>query len=194
MAAALITVTGTSGSILLRYKVSSVPKTLIAEIGTFYIEDTSTDVTYTTLSGDAIATSLIFTIVNLPYKYYNLFWKDIVGINYKINGIILNNIITPFIDVNFPESNTSLINSINQLNIEDVKITDYKFLVTSINNSSQVTVNNSYIFRVLGNSIPELRIKNNDNTGNIYVKGILTTYPVIGYTPVQICNDNILPL
>jgi len=190
MPAALISITGTSGKVLLNYLQSAVAKSAILDIGTLFLDDaTVTAVTYTTLSGDAIASSLVFTITNLPYQYYKLEWKGLKSDGYKIKNILLGIDTFNIPEVDFPNSDYNLINSVNELNNDEVKITDIKVSPPNLPNGF---VNFSYIFRILGNDTPELEIRNIDNTGYIYVKGVSTAYPVVGYTSITICNN--LPL
>jgi hypothetical protein len=190
MAAALISITGTSGKVSLNYIQSAVAKSAILDIGTLFLDDAAvTNVTYTTISGDAIASSLVFTITNLPYQYYKLEWKGLKSEGYKIKNVLLGVDTFNIPEVTFPESGIAFINSVNDLNNDNLKITDYKFTTLNL---PLAFANVSFIFRILGNDVPELEIRNIDDTGFIYVKGVPTAYPVVGYTTVSLCNN--LPL
>lgn len=189
MAAALISITGTSGNVLLRYKIGTIQHNVEADIGNIYIEDTATNVTYTTLSGNAIASSLVFSITALPFVYYDLFWKGIIADDYSFVSFTTDNIITPIVPtVPFPNSDVTFANVINALNVEFFKIIKYKKLVTSLNIlTGKITYSISYIIRSTNSAI-EFKIKNADNTGFIYLKptSVLLT-SLTGYTDIDTC-------
>lgn len=190
MALGLINVTGTSGSVLIKYKIGIVEHSLIADIGDTGIDTTAIDVTYTTIAGNAIAASLSFTITALSYVYYNFTWKEIMANNYKVTNVLLGTTVYTISEVSFPNTNTDLITNINSLNNNSLKITDFKNSNFSVlgNITLNNTPNNSYIMKVIGDDVPELKIKNSDNSGFIYIKGLPILYPVIGYTSVPVCN------
>lgn len=189
MAAALITISGTSGKVLVRYKIGSVQHNLETDIGTLYIEDTATDVTYTTLTGDAIASSTVFTIAALPYIYYNLFWKGIESEGYSFVSFTNDGVTTPIpSNIPFPNPRVTLANVINSLDIDSFKIVKYKSAITDFNSTTgEATVSNSYIIRATS-PIIEFKIKNADNTGFIYLKPEPTTLgSLTGYTDIDVC-------
>lgn len=195
MAACLITISGTSGEVRLDYKVATVPKHIIAGIGTFYLDDTVTSVTYTTLLGDAIASSLCLTITNLPNTCFKMFWKGLPNLNYKIDALIFNNTeIIPLELVNFPYSNTEIIGAVNSVNDTRFKIT--KYLISNAdskysNDNSNISF--SYILQTQGTIVPQLRVKNADNTGFIYIHGVVSTCSPVGYIEVNTCEP-VIPL
>ena len=150
MAACLITVTGTSGVIRINYTISGTPYTIETSIGSFYIDDTATDVTYTTLSGDLIATDsgcLTPAISELPANCYLISW-DFVGTEYNTaNAIFLGygpggEITIP--DTSFPNSNYSLVDAINNLGDDSIKVIGFK---TDISYQTFNTIYSSYILR-----------------------------------------------
>lgn len=75
MAACLITVSGTSGEVLIRYTLSGNENEIRSGIGNVYIDDTASSISYTTLSGDAIATSGCVTITELNSVCYKFSWE-----------------------------------------------------------------------------------------------------------------------
>ena len=195
MAACLITVSGTSGVIRINYTISGTPYTIETSIGSFYIDDTATNVTYTTLSGDLIATDagcLTPAIAELPANCYRVFWKGISTDNYKIIEIILGAEIITIPDTNFPLSSSSFIGNVNNLGNDNVKVIGYKFnfLPTSIQN-----VEYYYILKVLGPDAPILKIRNADDTGYIYIYGELQTdcLPQAGYVIIDPCYNTLPP-
>ena len=194
MAACLITVSGTIGTVRIDYIESLIPKNIIVGIGTIYLESTITNVTYTNLSGDAIASSLCLTVTNLPTTCFNMFWK-IKDINYKIDALIFNNVIIPIAEVNFPYSDLAIINQINNLNDSRFKIT--KYLISNLNaiynNDPSITISHSYILQIQGTTIPQFRVKNTNNTGYIYIHGVSSSCTPVGYIDVNIC-ETVIPL
>ena len=188
MAACLITISGTAGEVRIDYIESLIPKYIVAGIGTIYLESTITNVTYTNLSGNAIASSLCLTITNLSTTCFNMFWK-IKDIGYKIDALIFNNVIIPITEVNFPYSSTNIISKINNLNDNRFKIV--KYLITDSNAKylgDASTTSYSYILKIQGNIIPQFRVRNIDNTGYIYIHGFTSSCVPAGYIDVNICE------
>ncbi len=78
MASCAITIGGTSGSVLIRYTLGSVKNTITAAFGSeVFISSTATAVTYTTLSGDATATSGCVSITELEETCYEFKWESL---------------------------------------------------------------------------------------------------------------------
>ena len=194
MALALITISGTSGKVQIYYKLGIVNHTIIADIGTIGIDDTSTSVRYTQLNGDAIATSTVFAITNSPFIYYLIEWKGIKTDNYKITSVSVGGILYTLPDTDFPDTTVSFLEAVNGLDVSTFKGTDYK--ITSPTNSiDQLLVDRKFIFKVAGTDLIEFKIKNSTNDAFIYIKGILISYPVTGFTPAPICSIvNTIPL
>jgi hypothetical protein len=189
MAACLITISGTSGLIQINYTISSTPYTIeTAAPGSFYIEDTAVDVTYTTVTGDLTATSGCLSITNLPANCYNVFWKGISTDNYKIVEIILGSEVITIPDTNFPLSNKDFIANVNDLDNNKVKVVGYKsvFAPPSIQN-----IEYYYILKILGPDEPVLKIRNADDTGYIYVYGTSTSCTIpVDYESIVPCYSS----
>lgn len=189
MAACLITVSGTSGELIINYKISTTSYSIRTGIGTLYIEDTATAVTYTTLSGDVIASSGCLTITNLAFNCYKLSWKGIVTDNYKFVSVTLgtDTLSIPG-DVVFPESKLSLVDAVNSIGDDRIKITQYSVGVPS--GSTIFAAERDYIIRVIGTDIPIFKIKNSDNSSYIYLHGVSSACSITGYTDVNICDGS----
>lgn len=190
MAACLITIGGTSGILELNYKISGVPHSIQTSVGTLYIEDTATDVTYTKLSGDVTASSGCLTITSLPVNYYKIGWKGVTGYNYNANAVELGSTVYTIPDTAFPLSYTNLATSVNGLDISNIKVVAYKTTHTSISSLQESEF--AYIFRIVGTDIPRLRVKNADNTWKIYVIGETSTALPTGYTAIDVCDTPII--
>jgi hypothetical protein len=189
MAACLITISGTSGVIRINYTISGTPYTIETSIGEFYIEDTATDVTYTTLSGDLIAASLCLTITEVAASCYKLLWKNITTPKYIAEAIVLGASVITIEDTIFP--NYNLTTSVNNAADDRVKIIGYKTERTTSDEQ-----NFYYIFKVLGANIPMLRVRNADDSGYIYIHGELQAdcLPIEGYTIVDPCYNTLPPV
>ena len=192
MAACLISVTGTSGIIRINYTISAVDYTIETSIGSFYIDDTATGVTYTTLTGDLIASSGCLTITNEPLNCYLLFWKGITSPGYKANAIILGSTTITIPDTNFPLGGSTLITSINDANVDAVKVTGYKIVTDPVESDDPSFNEYYYILSVIGTDVPILRVRNADNTGYIYIHGESTSCTIPpGYIPIEPCYSTI---
>lgn len=194
MASCLVTVSGTSGSVLIKYVDSSaVAHRVISDITTsLYIKDGGTNYTYTTLSGDAIASSLCITINELPTNHYIISWENVRSvpqryIGQKFDAVILGSTTTSIDTSMYPFDPTlKIINNINTLNLEDFKITGYK-IVTPTNSTDPFKY--YLIVQVLGTDIPYIRINNTNNTMPLYLKGVYTATALpAGYTAVNTCQ------
>ena len=194
MAACLITVTGTSGVIRINYTISAIPYSIETSIGSFYIDDTATDVTYTTLSGDLIATDsgcLTPAIADLPANCYEILWKDIRSSGYIAEAILLGMDEITITDTNFPDGEVGL--SINNADDDRVKVIGYKTEQTSPDSIWEY--NYYYILKVLGSEIPILRVRNADDSGYIYIYGVLQAdcLPKPGYNIIDPCYSSLPP-
>ena len=184
MAACLISVNGTSGVIRINYTINGIPYTIKTSTGNFYIEDTATDVTYTTLTGDLTASSECFTITELFFNCYKINWTGLTTPDYKINEILLGSYSAILPNISFPNSGFSLIDSINNLGIDSIKIVGYKIDTPLWTDS--INYNYNYIFKVVGNDVPIIKIKNADTSGYIYIHGVPASCTLpIDYTPIE---------
>lgn len=187
MAACLITISGTNGLLRLDYKIGLDSYSINTSIGTLYIEDTATDVTYTILKGDLIASSGCLTIIELPLICYNIHWNEITLNNWKVDEIIIG--INSYVieNISFPNSEIYLCKAINNLNIDSIKALGYE----SIYESSTNTYAYNYILSILGSDIPQLKITNADSTMSMYIVGtILGTCDIpLGYREIEVCYN-----
>jgi len=186
MAACLVTISGTSGLLKLNYTISSVAYSIETGIGTLYIESTATGVTYTTLSGNVTAASGCLTITALPATCNLLMWKGITAPGYIADAIVVGtetNIIT---NVNWPYTGLALVDAINNLAYDKVKVIGYK-------NNYSSTDDSYYILRVLGTDIPQLRVRNADSTGYIYIHAALLASCTLpsDYIPITPCYSTL---
>lgn len=185
MASCLITTSGTSGKVLLRYTISSVVHYTETDIGEIYIPDTATAVTYTTLEGDAVSSSLCLTITSLPLIYHKIYWNDLYINTYSTAAIQLNEVQYTIPAVSFRHENgAAILNAVNSVNNDLFKGTHYLYSIGVGENTSST----SLIIRTLGNTVLYLKLNNADNTTSVYLKGEVTAPPFVGYTVVAICE------
>lgn len=191
MAACLITIAGTSGKVLIEYTdSSSVKHSIISDIGPLYINDTGSEYTYTTLSGDATASSLCVTISEVAKKCYILDWEVLKLVNPKYIGQTITQLLvgtTTFTfatPVLFPDSVFTIVTAINQLNSLLVKATAYRQVNTT--NKSEYFI----ILTIKGNDIPYLKINSATDNHNLFLKGTLTTNCLpTGYNSILNCDS-----
>ena len=196
MAACLITVTGTSGVIRINYTISAIPYSIETSIGSFYIDDTATDVTYTTLSGDLIAADsgcLTPAIADLPASCYLVSWSEISAPGYIIDRVYLGYETGGFTiaDTPFPNSRYTLVDSINNADDDSVKVIGIKVSWDPLFENFSC----AYLLKVLGNQPPNLRVRNADSTQEIYIHGVLQAdcLPIPGFTIVDPCYSSLPP-
>ena len=173
MAACLVTISGSSGLLKLNYTISAVAYSIETGVGTLYIEDTATGITYTTLSGNVTAASSCLTITAAPSVCNLLMWKGLLTnpAGYIADAIILGSETTLITQTSWPNSGRALIDNINNVTYDKVKVIGFK------NNSSYVNdiynYEYYYILRTLGTDTPMLRVRNFDSTGYIYIPSTL---------------------
>ena len=168
MAACLVTISGSSGLLKLNYTISAVAYSIETGVGTLYIESTATGVTYTTLSGNVTAASSCLTITAAPSVCNLLMWKGLSTDpqGYVADAIILGSETTLITETSWPNSRSTLIDSINNLSYDKVKVIGYK-------TGGNYDFETYYILRTLGIDTPILRVRNFDSTGYIYIPSTL---------------------
>ena len=180
----LINVTGTSGEATIRFRTGTVFHTITSTIGSFYIDSGALDVTYTTISGNAIASSSCFVVSSLPIVCYKINWKGIITDDYKFDAVlfgleILNLDFIPFLQIE------NLVTNLNSKNDSRIKVIDFKTEPSQNANSTEY----SFIVKVFNSNIPIFRIKNKDNTGSIYLHGEVYLCENVGSSNVR-TNSN----
>lgn len=202
MASCLITIGGTSGEVLIKYKLGGVDQSMISTFGkSIYINDAATNITYTTLSGNATASSLCVTITELPYICYDLSWEtyDILKRNppfsLKFDAILLDEEV-----ISIPETTVdryAIGNLVDNINGVDERV---KLIAGKPLESNRYTTNFYLLIRVAGSEIPSLRIKNTDVTLGrdphyMYIKGTVASdcTPDSGYEEYTICETTPAP-
>lgn len=197
MASCVITISGTSGEVLIKYKLSGVNHTMTGGFGqTIYINDTATDIYWKTVSGDAAAASGCVTITELTYTCYQIDWESYNFIqttppfSLKFDSVYLDNtqITITSSDVN-RYTLDGLAATINDLDDDRVKAVAGK-----VSQSNRNTFNYSLILKVEDPYEPSLRIINSDvslprDDQFLYIKGAtaLSCLPV-DYTEFTYCE------
>jgi hypothetical protein len=163
MAACSVTTGGTNGTFRLDFDLGADHNVLYSTFGdVIWIDDTATNVTYTTLTGDVTATSGCVTITALPQICYLLEfdrWSgDPADIVYTstFDAVLLDSTVYPFttaVDDTIMASGSIVSEINNEVAIDEVKIVAAKSANVDTN---YMTI--SFIIRVLGSEIPSLRL------------------------------------
>lgn len=180
----LINITGTSGEVSIRFRTGIVLHTITSTIGSFYIDSGALDVTYTTISGDAIASSLCFAVSALPIICYKINWKGIMADQYRFDRILFGSEFLHLDATPFPKVE-NFIESINSKNDSRIKVTQYKIDISSNSSLNEY----SFIVKVFDSNIPIFRIQNTDNSGRIYLHGEIVSCENAGYTNVGVTSN-----
>lgn len=196
MAACLITTGGTNGTLRIDYDLGANHNIEYTNFGdVIWIDNTATNVTYTTLTGDVTATSGCVTITALPRICYLIQYDrwsgdpDTITYISTFDALLKDNTVSTFTT---PADDTLialpyLISEINDgLNDDTVKIVAAKSEIIDIN---YMTI--SLIVRVYGNEIPYLRIKSPyDNYS--YLKGAVSASCLpTGFTEVPVSEPDL---
>lgn len=191
MAACLVTISGTSGQVLIKYVDSgSEPRSVIAGPGTLYLEDDGTDYEWTTLSGDAAASSGCITLTEVPNVCYVVDWEEYPPSGWgaptmTIDALILGSNTYAMNEVRFPANVQNVGEAVNALNLDTVKATAYKVISPTDGASA---LESFLILTVRGTDVPYLRIKNEADTHNLYLIGVTSTCLPAGYTEIDTCE------
>lgn len=190
MAACLITLGGTNGIIRIDYTLGSTPNFIVSNFGDdVYIDDTATDITYTTLTGDVTASSGCVTITANPrYCYLLSYDRPNATSTYQtlIDAIVVG---TPQVFTTASQDSYAafgnLIYNINtDLDNDYIKVIGYK-TEHLVNNYENMSI----MVRIVGADVPSLRIIS--PAGNYsYIIGIVQTdctLPV-DFTPIEVCE------
>jgi len=201
MPSCVVTVTGTTGSVEIRYILTGTAHVMTGIFGeTLYINDAATEITYTNISGNAAASSACVTITNLPSACYIVDWSllfldAINGVygylnntNYTFTGVIINNVLSAIAPINYNTlTPNTLANAINNLN-------NYRLKATAVRSIISTNFNEYFlVLKTIGSFIPEVKINNPSGNHTLYLKGVVSGSCLpVGYTAIDICNP-ILP-
>ncbi len=178
MAACLITTGGTNGTLRIDFDLGGDHNVLYSTHGdVIWIDDTATNVTYTTLTGDVTAASGCVTINALPQICYLLEYDrwsgDPAEVDYisQFDSVYLDNTqyaFTTLIDDTI-DGSAYIANEINNV----VAVNAVKVVAAKIAHVDTNYMNISFIIRVLGSEIPSLRLVS--PYGNYsYIKGTVS--------------------
>lgn len=196
MAACLITVSGTSGEVYIKYTLSGNENSITSGIGTVFIDDSATDITYTTLSGDATAASGCVTITELPITCYLFSWESMrpfktFSDTLQCDAVILGSEVIDIneVDISRVKSWKELGSSIQQLG--DVRLVPSSGKYTA---SDRYSINTYFILKVISTEVPKLRIKNKYEDHILYIEPTVSGDCVpSGYDIFEECIVIILP-
>lgn len=188
MAACLINITGTSGTVNIRYTLNGNQYFFYpsVEIGDpIYIDDTATDVYYETVDGNAVASSSCITINELVKTCY-LFSYAVdtpcfpnpygsLNSEFAFDQFIIGTTTYEFVNSININPNTSsgkqLTSEFN--NVVSNTIAYISSIQTDIMTSGNIKL--SFIITMINNStdIPELRMNNIIDNSKFYIKGVI---------------------
>lgn len=199
MASCAITIGGTTGSVVINYTLSATAHTMTAIHGeTVYINDAATAITYTTISGNATASSGCVTITSLPITCYVIDWvtnTSIAGFNgfgysattdTTFDAILLDTTVVPITSVALTElTPNALTTAINELG--DARISAVASKKVTNDDSLEFYI----IVQITGTYLPSVRM-NATNSHKMYLKGVIsadclpTGYDeIIDYSPIE---------
>lgn len=177
MAACSVTTGGTNGTFRLDFDLAGDHNVLYSTYGDIiWIDDTATNITYTTLTGDVTATSGCVTITALPRNCYLIEYDrwtgDLELIEYisTFDAILKDNTVSTFA---IPAQDTimgsaDVVTQVNELGDDTIKI-----VAAKTENIDTDYMSISFIVRVYGTEIPYLRLKSPYNYYS-YLKGTIS--------------------
>lgn len=175
MAACAITTGGTNGTLRIDYDLGANHNVEYTNYGDdIWIDDTATNVTYTTLTGDVTASSGCVTITALPMICYQFSYDRPKAVNdvYVSNFTAAVVGVTTYSLTSVPDQlayTGTLINEINNdLADSAIKITAYR--ITDIDGTYFKI---DLIMRIMGSDVPYLKIVS-PNSSISYLKGIVS--------------------
>lgn len=193
MASCLITITGTSGSVLIQYTLSGNPGSMTVNYGqSVYINDAATAITYTRLSGDAVAASGCVTITAKPSQCYLFQWETINQTNSQVydmvfDAILDENTVYSIDDVEYTTRNGWNKVAVSLAALDNENIIPLEGIEVLSNRGSG---KNSLIVRTIGFTQPYLRVHNPASNFNLYVKGVASDCSEDGYEEFNNCVES----
>jgi hypothetical protein len=184
--ACLITITGTSGLLEIRYTDGGVPSTIRVEgEGGVYLPDAVLAADYTVLSGDLDASSACTTLTEVPLVLNKFTWEIFDCLNpYQFNGIIadavtstITNTIYHTLDLNV------IIEAINALGNDNIKAVAFKLTVTG---STWVA---ELIVRTLGVDDLQLQLQGTASTEKMIINSTVVGSIPVDFTEIEICTS-----
>jgi len=190
MASCLITTGGTNGTLRIDYQLAGNSVTAYHNFGdTIFIDDTATDITYTTLTGDVTAASGCVTITELEmicylFKYDRLA-NDDSSYDPKFDAVVVGATINAITETSTKFNYIyELVYAINTtLADETIKITAAKF-VDLANDYYDIYL----IMRIIGSDVPMLRIKSPNNNYSYLIGTVSVDCVPSGYYDYNICT------
>lgn len=190
MASCSVTTGGTSGTFRLNYNLGVNPVIAYYNFGdTIFIDNSATDVTYTTLTGDVTATSGCVTITALPETCYLLKYDRSSTVNTSTSvfdaivvGTTVHSFASPSADTLI--DSTTLIYNINTV-LADPNIKVVSVKSTNLTNNF---VNIALIVKIIGTDIPSLRIKSINNNYSYIIGTVSSDCVPFGYYSLNICE------
>lgn len=190
MASCLVTTGGTTGTFRLEYDLGATHVTSYYNFGDpIYIDDTATDVTYTTLTGDVTATSGCVTITDSPQTCYLLKYDRLSTVTTStslFDAILVGNVVhsfaTPCEDTLFGSS--TLVYNVNTVLADE----DIKFTASKTVNLTDNYVDIYLIVKITGTTdVPSLRIKSPNNNYSYIIGTVSADCVPSGYYDLGIC-------
>jgi len=190
MASCLVTTGGTSGTFRLEYDLGVNHVVSYYNFGdVIYIDDTATDITYTTLTGDVTATSGCVTITDSPQTCYLLKYdrSSLVSTSTSVFdaiviGTTVHSFATPCEDTLIQVS--SLFTNVNTVLADD----DIKFTAWKSENLTDDYVDIYLVVRIMGTiDVPSLRIKSVNNNYSYIIGTVSADCVPSGYYDLGVC-------
>ncbi len=190
MASCLVTTGGTNGTFRLEYDLGATHVTSYYNYGDpIYIDNSATNITYTTLTGDVTATSGCVTITALAQTCYLLRYDRPMSENAdyipEIDAIVLDTTVHSFASPGSDQVSglPTLIYNINTgLSDDNIKVMSY---YSSVLPDNYIQV--SLVVKIIGSEIPSLRIKSPNNNYSYIIGTVSADCVPSGYYDLGIC-------
>lgn len=189
MASCLVTTGGTSGTFRLEYDLGVNHVVSYYNFGdVIYIDDTATDITYTTLTGDVTATSGCVTITDSPQTCYLLKYDRLTTVESTsvfdaiVVGTTVHSFATPCQDI--LSELLTLVYNVNTVLADD----DIKFTALKTENLTDDYVDIYLVVRIMGTTdVPSLRIKSVNNNYSYIIGTVSADCVPSGYYDLGVC-------
>lgn len=170
MASCAITIGGSSGEVRIDFTLEAQRHSMNGfPDETLYINDDSTDITYTTLSGNATAISGCITITERNYINYIFSWETFgVETGYKLADVIVDD---DTISLNTNYKTTMWITVANAITAME----DERFMVTAgkqVSNASRNSISHYIVVKVLGTDVPQIVVENTTPEHSFILTGV----------------------
>jgi hypothetical protein len=192
----LISITGTTGSVHIQFVQGGHTNSIYASVGdSAYIPDGIAAATFTSLEGDATASSSCATLTEVPKKLYQFSWQvPLCATSYTFKELLDGTTSHDLGDLTYDSwSPLAIANLLNEYNLAELRAVGLKIIRTE---TSAILY---LIVEVISLNVPEIKLQGTAATELLFLKGVeVSSVPydfsvLDGYPPATTTTTTLAP-